>query len=553
MDVASVPGAAVRLRALSALAKAVAGAPGSDEVVVRGAAEARRALGAASLSMARWERELGRLRMLVNDGDLAPGEEPYPAHETYAVTGAPELLATDERTPGRVLRAGDPDMAPDMTIVAPVQAALLLRRRADSCLSVPIVLEGHAWGELYATRAPGQPPFDAGDVDFAGVVAAQISAGLAQARHFERIERLAYQDPLTGLANRRAIDERLDGAIDRHRGDGTIVSLVVCDVNGLKRVNDDQGHDAGDQLLVHLASLLSASSALLPGSLAARLGGDEFCIMIEGHTADEAVWVAEDLCRRAADMPEGAGVACGVASTADPVGPVTSADRLFRLADAAQYRAKRGRSRTPVVAGRGQPPDATVTLVEQADHLAAPGDRRRIRGRLAQAEPAQLLRAGLVALDEVRGRDTLTRLEAAADTVTRLVDGAGWWVSYVPRGSRVLRTVRYSVYRMPGEPSPARELRDALRGAFDLAEHPQRAAAAEGDAFVLEMGVPGNDPFEEAALAAGGYRAVLAAGVPGPGGGWLVEVLTDEISGQLRGLEPALRALLSVAVTGASS
>ncbi|MGH3329154.1 MAG: diguanylate cyclase domain-containing protein [Streptomycetales bacterium] len=549
MDVASVPGAAVRLRALSALAKAVAGAHGSEEVVGRSAAEARRALGAASLSMAVWERERGRLRVLVNDGDLAPGEEAFPGHETYAVTASPELLATDERMPGRVLRAGDPTMA----TVAPVQAALLRRRRADCCLSVPIVLEGHAWGELYATRAPGQPPFDAGDVDFAGVVAAQISAGLAQARHFERIERLAYQDPLTGLANRRAIDERLDRAIDRHRSDGTVVSLIVCDVNGLKRLNDEQGHDVGDQLLVHLASLLSASSALLPEGLAARLGGDEFSILIEGHASDEAVRVADDLCRRAAGMPRGAGVACGVASTGDPVGPVTSADRLFRLADAAQYRAKRSRSRTPVVAGRGQPPDATVTLVEQTDQPAVPGERRRIRGRFARAEPAQLLTAGLVALDEVRDGDALTRLETVADTVTRLVDGAGWWVSYVPRGSVVLRTVRYSVYRMPGEPSPAREVRDALRGTFDLNEHPQRAAAAGGGAFVLEVGVPGNDPAEEAALAAGGYRAVLAGGVPGPGGGWLVEVLTDEISGPVRGLEPALRALLAVAVTGASS
>ncbi|MBR7677499.1 diguanylate cyclase, partial [Streptomyces daliensis] len=83
---------------------------------------------------------------------------------------------------------------------------------------------------------------------------------------------------------------------------------------------------------------------------AARLGGDEFCLLAVGPDADEVVRVADELCRRAAGLGTGEGVACGVASTGDPVGPVRSARRLFRLADAAQYRAKAARAARPVVA-----------------------------------------------------------------------------------------------------------------------------------------------------------------------------------------------------------
>jgi diguanylate cyclase (GGDEF)-like protein len=174
------------------------------------------------------------------------------------------------------------------------------------------------------------------------------------------------------------VDARLDEAVERHRAEGTVVSLVVCDVNGLKRVNDVHGHEAGDRLLERFASVLSLCGAILPGTLAARLGGDEFCLVVAGPSADEVVRVSDDLCRRAAELDMGEGVACGVASTGDAIGSVATARRLFRLADAAQYKAKAARSRTPVVAGRGG--GAQDPVVRLADAPARPGrDRRRLR------------------------------------------------------------------------------------------------------------------------------------------------------------------------------
>jgi diguanylate cyclase (GGDEF)-like protein len=243
----------------------------------------------------------------------------------------------------------------------------------------PLVVHGRAWGEVYVARRLGEPPFERQDADFATVLAAVIASGIAQSQRLAEVKRLAFTDPLTGLGNRRAVDQRLDEALERYRLDGTAVSLVVCDLNGLKKVNDQLGHAVGDRLLERFGSLLSLCGAMLPGSLAARLGGDEFCIVAVGSPADEVVRAATELCLRAAKLEVGDGVACGVASTADPIGPVRSARRLFRLADAAQYRAKALRSATPVVAGRDGPEDPVLHLADSPPPSPTP-DRRHLRG-----------------------------------------------------------------------------------------------------------------------------------------------------------------------------
>lgn len=316
-----------------------------------------------------WERETGRLRVLVNDGDLAPGEEAEPADESYSVHDFPEIA---EFLHGTWAAGGEPHAwveTKDATGTSPGggswgRAAALRRRGRGSCVVAPIVLHGRAWGELYVARRVGEAGFDRADADFATVLAALIASGIAQTERLAEVQLLAFTDPLTGLGNRRAVDVRLDEALELHREQGAVVSLVVCDLNGLKRVNDRLGHAVGDRLLERFGSLLSLCGAMLPGSLAARLGGDEFCLVAVGQTADEVVRAADELCRRAAELEVGDGVACGLASTGDPIGPVRSARRLFRLADAAQYRAKALRADYPVVAGREGPQDPVVRLAD---------------------------------------------------------------------------------------------------------------------------------------------------------------------------------------------
>ncbi|MFI9628694.1 diguanylate cyclase domain-containing protein [Streptomyces sp. NPDC052042] len=380
-------GEEARLRAVVSLAQTMAAAHtprGSWRAAALGACEA---LGGTFAALSVWERGRGRLRVLVNAGERVEGEEEFPEDEAYPVHRFPEIT---EFLHERWAAGGEPDAWVE-TAGGPVggapgaggrgngyrhQRVVALRRRGrGSCVVAPIVLHGRAWGELYVARPTGAEAFGREDADFASVLASVIAAGISQSERLEELRRLAFTDPLTGLANRRAVDVRLDEAVERHRVDGAVVSLVVCDLNGLKRVNDTHGHAVGDRLLERFGSVLSRCGAMLPGVLAARLGGDEFCLLAVGPGSDEVTRVATELCERAAALELGDGVACGIASTGDPIGPVISARRLFRLADAAQYRAKAARSTVPVVAGR----DGEVLRLADAPPRS-PHDRRHLRG-----------------------------------------------------------------------------------------------------------------------------------------------------------------------------
>ncbi|MFE7934605.1 diguanylate cyclase domain-containing protein [Streptomyces sp. NPDC057456] len=374
-----------RLVAVVALAQGMAAAHTPRESWRAAALGACRALTGGFAALSVWERDLGRLRVLVNVGDRAADEDEFPDGEAYPVHQFPEIT---EFLHERWVAGGEPNAWVE-TAQGPAagrpgychqRVAALRRRGRGSCVVAPIVLHGRAWGELYVARSVSAPVFDRADADFATVLAAVVAAGLAQTERLEEARRLAFTDALTGLANRRAVDVRLEEAVERHRAEGVVVSLVVCDLNGLKRVNDTLGHAVGDRLLERFGSVLSLCGAMLPGALAARLGGDEFCLLAVGSRADEVVKVADDLCRRAGELELGEGVACGVASTEDPIGPVSSARRLFRLADAAQYRAKAVRAARPVVAGREGPDDPVVRLADEPSRERS-GERRRFRGR----------------------------------------------------------------------------------------------------------------------------------------------------------------------------
>lgn len=381
-----------RLRAVVELAQAMAAAHTPRESAHAAALGVRQALGGSFAAISKWERELGKLRVLVNVGELADGEDEFPDDESYPVHEFPEIVGfLHEQWAGGgepsawVETAEEPPGGPAATgreaggCVNPQRVAALRRRGRGCCVVAPIVLHGRAWGELYVARRTGEQVFGRADADFASVLAAVTAAGIAQTERLAEARRLAFTDSLTGLANRRAVDMRLDEALELHRGDGTVVSLVVCDLNGLKRVNDSRGHAVGDRLLERFGSVLSLCGAMLPGMLAARLGGDEFCLLAVGPPADEVVKVAGELCDRAGELDLGEGVAVGVASTGDPIGPVRSARRLFRLSDAAQYKAKAARSGEPVVAGRhGGKDDPVVRLADAPDRRTGP-ERRRFR------------------------------------------------------------------------------------------------------------------------------------------------------------------------------
>lgn len=154
----------------------------------------------------------------------------------------------------------------------------------------------------------------------------------------ETITRIAATDGLTGLANRRHFYESLEKAVSLARRHGSPVALVSFDLDGLKRVNDETGHAAGDQALAAFAALLSDLSRA--EDLPSRLGGDEFSVLLPGVDERGARAFAERVLaavRESAELRRGSvTVSGGVASWT----PEDAAGDLLRRADDALYAAK---------------------------------------------------------------------------------------------------------------------------------------------------------------------------------------------------------------------
>jgi diguanylate cyclase (GGDEF)-like protein len=153
-----------------------------------------------------------------------------------------------------------------------------------------------------------------------------------------RLDEAAKTDPLTGLSNRRAFDAFFDEEIYRAARTRRPLALMLVDLDGLKCINDDHGHPAGDAALKLVAEVLRANRRT---DRCARLGGDEFAVLLPDTACAEAVAVAERLCasmRSAREPGYAATLSLGIACTPEDG---RTADELHNAADKALYAAKR--------------------------------------------------------------------------------------------------------------------------------------------------------------------------------------------------------------------
>ena len=190
--------------------------------------------------------------------------------------------------------------------------------------------------------------FGIDDETFLRSVSHLLSACLDRHSSEAATRRMALQDPLTGLPNRAHLIERIDAALSRARTAGTLVALLMVDLDQFKVINDSLGHQTGDSLLIAVPPRLRA--AIGAHDCIARLGGDEFAVLVEDLTSEADALAAA---KRLGDawlhsFPLGVdevyvtgSVGVAVAGARD-----ASSSTLLREADAAMYRAKeQGRGR----------------------------------------------------------------------------------------------------------------------------------------------------------------------------------------------------------------
>ena len=159
-----------------------------------------------------------------------------------------------------------------------------------SMVYLPLIAKGDVIGSLIlASRKPNA--FSQQHIILLEQLAAQIAMPLENARLYAETEEKARVDELTGLLNRRSLDEMIDSEISRHSRYGGVFTLAILDLDSFKAYNDTKGHPAGDALLAEVGKIIK--SMIRNSDFAFRYGGDEFAVLLPQTSIDAASQVTE--------------------------------------------------------------------------------------------------------------------------------------------------------------------------------------------------------------------------------------------------------------------
>ena len=223
-----------------------------------------------------------------------------------AATGPRADIARDTRVrlgegvSGTVLREGRPAVVRDVAHAPGLHPAPAERSyKTSSFISYPIVVGGRKVGVLNVTDKAGGGAYDEFDLGLLDMIAPQMALALDRVewhRKATQFQLLSITDPLTGLVNRRHLEERLSEELDRSKRYRLQMSFMMVDIDDFKNYNDKHGHQAGDLALEMTAQCLK--TALRSADVAARYGGEEFSILLPQTGLAEARVIAERIRRR---------------------------------------------------------------------------------------------------------------------------------------------------------------------------------------------------------------------------------------------------------------
>jgi diguanylate cyclase (GGDEF)-like protein len=266
--------------------------------------------------------------------------------------------AVFEPTSCWALRTGHPHLVPAGDLTARCAHAEGVR---NSYLCIPIVAQGETLGVVHFQATDEAPNLDATELSFKTTFAGQVGLSIANLRLREALRTQSIRDPLTGLYNRRYLEETLDREVRRAARAAQSLGVLMIDLDHFKKFNDTYGHDAGDAVLRETAQFLA--KGIRAEDFVCRFGGEEFVVILP--TADQEITQARaerlrSKMRQLAVMYQGNALGMVTISVGVAEFPQhgTSPRELMAAADAALYQAKRG--------GRDQVVVATPVLSDAA-------------------------------------------------------------------------------------------------------------------------------------------------------------------------------------------
>lgn len=318
---------ATRLQALLDLSRALSSSLDLREVLREFATHAAQLTGATAAELSTYDPASGNLVMLV--------EYRHGADEITETGGQVYNLA-DYPATRHVLDTQDVvQIRVDNPEDDPAERGLLVNQGQKSLLMLPLVARGETIGLMEIVDGEDRV-WDDDAVDFCRALCDIVAIAIRNAVLFAELQETAARDKLTGLYNRRLFEEQFEAAVARSLRTRENLTLLIVDLDGLKRINDVSGHVAGDQALRTLADALRAT--IRATDVACRLGGDEFAVILPGSNAEDAVKVADRAQETLAEIGHGQFSFSGGIARVTPLQP--SAENVYRAADLAAYRAK---------------------------------------------------------------------------------------------------------------------------------------------------------------------------------------------------------------------
>lgn len=221
--------------------------------------------------------------------------------------------------------------------------------RRTSILVAPILVADEPRGVLYIRNERARPDYSRQELAFCQLMAHAAARAVEHAERYAEMEEAASRDPLTGLRNLRAFHQRLDDEVMRADRERRPLSLLMLDIDYLKRVNDAYGHLAGDSVLQSIAAILTEQ--VRGHDFVARYGGEEFAILLASADVDHAQRIAQRICEAIATSKH-AGVTTSVTASIGvatyPCDANTPRDLVHQADQALYYSKYRGRNRITV-------------------------------------------------------------------------------------------------------------------------------------------------------------------------------------------------------------
>jgi len=231
---------------------------------------------------------------------LLKNNHPFPINKIVSLNQNPLPLMA------MAVRSEEPILIKDIEthnkpVIKKSQRAFSKNYKTNNCAIVPLICQNRVVGVLNLADKVQNDSFNSEDIALIELFGQLIGASIGNIKLFEKIQHQATTDGLTGLINHKTFYEILEKELWRSRRYGGQLSMIMVDIDDLKKINDDHGHRAGDKAIKEISRRIRECIRQI--DIAARYGGDEFAIILPNTSLRDATVVAERMVNEVARSP----------------------------------------------------------------------------------------------------------------------------------------------------------------------------------------------------------------------------------------------------------